>query len=288
MVNGKKIILKASIKNLNDDIKFRDYQIKKLEDEITMINKEYLDLYNRFSESERNRPEILPSSEYRSTNSSTNGMFSDISLKLKEENQALQKENAFLQRNLEILQNEINTKYVPKLETEKKMVQIESEANYLISKLRISEANVEKYRKQLQSLSIDQDELRRDLQESERKFDEYRTSYKHDRFDSNLTNRETPLNLITDESEEGEGEDGRRRKFTFSYLRRPTEKDVSRFSIKESENGGYMDENYEMKYNTGTALATGIDYKFNFVINLQEVKFLFLLEFLYIIFNNSY
>jgi len=279
MLNGKKIILKASIKNLNDDIKFRDYQIKKLEEEITMINKEYMDLLTRFSESERNHPDNHTLIAYRSINSSTNGMFTDNSLKLKEENQALQKENAYLQRSLEILQNEINTKYVPKLETEKKIAQIESEANYLISKLKISEANVDKYRKQLKSMSVDQDELRRELQESERKFDEYRTSYKHDRFDSNLTNRETPLNLITDDSDEGEGEDGRRRKFTFSYLRRPTEKDVSRFSIKESENGGYMDENYEMKYNTAT--APGIDYKFNITINSKNSKFQFLKEFLY-------
>jgi hypothetical protein len=76
--------------------------------------------------------------------------------------------------------------------------------------------------------------------------------------------------MISEESDEGEGEDGRTRKFTFSKLRRQTEKDVSRFSIKESENGGNSEYNQEMENCSGNFNSIHLILKWNVFPNFHK------------------
>jgi hypothetical protein len=233
-------MLKATLKNLKDDLKFREFQIKKLEEELSLINKEYLDLLSKYSQSQTKENDMSQNGIKKIEDLLSQNFYNGEILNIKQENQNLQKENSYLTRNLEILQNEIKTKYIPKIETEKKIAQLESESNYYMSKLKISEAFCDKLKRQMRNMSIDNDELKKELQES-------RLSNRFELYESELANKGTPLNLISGDSEEDNGdEEGHRRKLTFSKLRRDT--NTSRFTMNENENNGAIntEENREI------------------------------------------
>jgi hypothetical protein len=171
--NGKKISLKALNENLAEENKFKDFQMKKLEEDLNNLQKEYLEITSKIAENE-----ILhknPSDNYNEIGNETYRRLHTMLpmtteyKQLSEENSNLQKDNMLLLKRVESLEYEIRNKCLPKNETEKKMILLESERNIYSSKFKICEINLEKLRKEVQSLRYGNDELQKELEKSEKK-----------------------------------------------------------------------------------------------------------------------
>ena len=243
----EKLILKSSLNNSKEEIKFRDHQIKKIENELSITQKEYLDLVNKHYETQNRNHDSSRSNTKNIEIFEKENILSTEALALKQENQNLKNENSFLRRTIENLQNDLELKYIPKAETLKKITQLESESNYYMSKLKISEGNIDQIKRQMKSISIDNDELKKELQESEKRYGEFRNSIRVECFDTDLANRETPLNLICEDIEGDPQEEAFvKPRATFTKLPRQSQlDDVTRFSVQENEDGATAHEDPE-------------------------------------------
>jgi hypothetical protein len=235
-MRGKKISLKSSHENIVEEGRYKDFQIKKLEEELANITKEYLEINNKLMTSQTDLNRTEKNDEMYSRKNTVTPNYALISTELKtiqEDKQNLQRENNYLSKTLESLQNEIKYKYVSKYETEKKLAQLESERNTYLSKLKISEINLDKLRREVQNFKVENDELRVDLERSEKKLEEFQSINKYNYYDMDGGVKETPLNFLLGEEEEGEVE-LQNPKMTFSKLRRFSN-EVTEFKIKDEK-----------------------------------------------------
>jgi hypothetical protein len=239
-LKSKKIFLRSANENLNEEIIFKDSVIKKLEDDLSNVTKEYMDLSQKLNKNENNYSEALKEL------STPNHNFIAELKNLSDEKANLQRENLNLIKNLEKLENEIRSKYVLRQESEKIILKLEGEKNGYFSKLKISENNLERIRKEYQSLKIGNEDLKKELEKSEKKIDELTMSYSNysqaKNFNSGqyfeMENMETPLNSILNDEENEDNFENRISRKTFSKLKRNSIKeflinsDVAEFKIE--------------------------------------------------------
>jgi hypothetical protein len=170
-LTDRNVNLSSTVETLNDEARFKDSLIQKLEDDMANLLNEYLDLQSRLQvsqvEQEMNNRKSEP--KFMSKSSSFN-LDNLIDLKqIKEERNELLKENKNLRKKLESIENEISYKYILKLDAEKKIIQIEQEKNSYMKRLSLAEVTLEKSRKELQELRIDTLELQKELDRSDKR-----------------------------------------------------------------------------------------------------------------------
>jgi chromosome segregation ATPase len=104
-LKSKKISLSSANQNLSEEIKFKDSIIMKLEDDLSNITKEYMDLSQKLNKNENHFSEAL-----KQLNSPNHNIIAEITV-LNDEKANLQRENLVLLNNLEKLEHEIRSKF---------------------------------------------------------------------------------------------------------------------------------------------------------------------------------
>ena len=224
----KQIGLKSLNQTLYEESKFKEDMIKKLEEDLHTITRDYMELSNKLSKNINNENESIVNSEM------INNHISELKT-LTEEKTSLQRENLMLSKNVERLENEIRNKYIFKNNFDKMISKLEVEKTGFQSKIRISEINLEKTKREVQNLKVDNDELKKELERSEKKVFELANSTNRIRTSEvyySLENRGTPLNFMLCEEEDEEIEGGRKLN-TLNKLKRESTKDfVTDFVIE--------------------------------------------------------
>jgi chromosome segregation ATPase len=168
------INLSSTVQTLKEESEFKDSHILKLEEDFSNLLKEYDELQSEFqAETEKAQTGKSDQSENAYKKNLVNFDFLLDLKHLKEEKNELIKENTILKKKLESFQNEINHRYIPKIDAEKKIIQIEQEKNSVIKRLSMTEVMLEKSRKEIQELKIDSVELQKELQKTDKKFSEF-------------------------------------------------------------------------------------------------------------------
>lgn len=225
-LRSKKISLSSDNQNLSEEIKFKDSIIIKLEDDLSNITKEYMELSQNLNKNENQFSETL-----KLLNTPNNNI-AEIKI-LNDEKAHLHRENLVLIKNLEKLEHDLRSKYVLRHESEKIILKLEAEKNGFLSKLKISENNLERIRKDYQFLINGNEDLKKELEKSEKKISELTMScsnYSQAKNGNNgkffeIENRGTPLNsFLNDEFDEDNFENRISRK-TFSKLTRHSTRD---------------------------------------------------------------
>jgi chromosome segregation ATPase len=168
------INLGSTVQTLKEESEFKDSHIQKLEEDFSNLLKEYDELQSEFqAETEKTQTgkSEQPENAYKKNLVNFDYL---LDLKhLKEEKNELIKENTILKKKLESFQNEINHRYIPKIDAEKKIIQIEQEKNSVIKRLSMTEVMLEKSRKEIQELKIDSVELQKELQKTDKRLSEF-------------------------------------------------------------------------------------------------------------------
>jgi hypothetical protein len=222
-IKDKKKAIKSLNENLIEESKFKDDMIKKLEEDLQIMTKDYYELSGRLNKNFITESDTLPNSE------AISNLMSELK-SLTDEKTSLQRENLILSKNVERLENEIKLKYMPKNDFEKILHRIESEKTGFESKLKFSEVNLEKIKRDVQFLKVDNDELKKELQRSEKKILELASSHNRIRTSevySPFDNKGTPLNfMLGDEDDEDDFEETNRKTHTFTKLHREPTKEI--------------------------------------------------------------
>jgi len=212
-LNGKKVLLKSHKDNLTKELNFKEYQIKKLEEDNFNLTKEITDLNSKLQkikelELENNQTSIednyeeskfsnMKSNNYRSNKS----LYDQTEFKVvKEEKNNLVLENNILLRKIAYIENEIKNKYIDKSEYEKKFQMMDSEINIYSNKLKNLEILCDKLQKELNVAKAGKEDLKAELEKSHFKYIELLEKYSPN---GNIImgpyNTEKPLNMILDD-----------------------------------------------------------------------------------------
>lgn len=239
-LNGKKIAFKSSNENLLEENRFKDIELKKLEDELANLKEEYIELsynlnQNTISSKEKNEHEL---EEYKSARkiSLANYMHNSELKTLNDERNNLQRENGNLFKRIEMYENDMKTKFISKIDAERKIIQLETEKNQYFSKMKIYEINMEKMKKEIQNLLNENGELSKDLDKNEKRLEECLTALNNTNsngfFNSEDMRGTTTLNTLLDDDM-----DEIFKRKTISKLRKSIDKaDVSDFKYDLTPN----------------------------------------------------
>jgi hypothetical protein len=237
-IKDKKKVLKSTNENLIEESKFKEDIIKKLEEDLRIMTKDYYDLSSKLNKNVNSESEPLTNTE----------AISNLVLELKsltDEKTSLQRENLILSKNVERLENEIKFKFMPKNDFDKILNRLESEKTAYETKLKFSEINLEKIKRDVQFLKVDNDELKKDLQRSEKKILELTSSHNRIRTSevySSLENRGTPLNfMLGDEEDEDDFEGTKRNNNFFTKLQREPTKEIVTDFLVDPKNEEFSD-----------------------------------------------
>lgn len=244
-INGKRIQLKTAYENLKEEVKFKDSLINKLQDDLNIISKEYMEYSNEMLQKKVEKTHELNQEKYGSSPLRKKSSFhSNEYRQIYEEKMQLMKENTLQLRKIETLEKEIKTKYIPKFETEKKIIQIESEKNTYSSKLKICEINLEKTKKQLNTYKFNNEDLRQELEKANKKVEELITRI-NDYTTRDSYGTEIPLNFVFGQDEDDGTPNSRTRITKLTKL--PTK--TAKFTYEEDK----KQEDKEMKEEKGNS-----------------------------------
>ena len=110
------IALKKENETLNQDTVFKEANIAKLEEEVQLLTKDYINLYNTANTTSRSEENELTPSQEEEKKALTNRI-----QKLKDEKAALNKEITNLKNTVYLLEVETKTKYISKEEHDKQI-----------------------------------------------------------------------------------------------------------------------------------------------------------------------
>jgi len=211
-LNGKKILLKSSKDNLSKELSFKEYQIKKLEEDNFNLTKEILDLNSKLqkikefelqnnvdstSDSNVNSKSPNPKSKQIANNSLIDQ--NEMKLIFEEKNNLIIENNNLL-RKVAYYEKEIKDKYINKSDYEKKFQMMESEINIYSIKLKNLEILCDKLQRELQITKAGKDDLQNELEKSQLKYLELlENKSPNGNINTGLYNTEKPLNLILDD-----------------------------------------------------------------------------------------
>jgi hypothetical protein len=240
-LESKRINLKSKSDNLIEENKYKDYQIKKLEEELSSITKEYMDLQMNFQNMKESKSSMITDQFREGTRKVSNilSVNKDEYRLLTEERNNLQRELALLNKKMESLEGDMRYKFISKQEFEKKVMQLENERNSFSARFRTCEMQCEKFKREIQFLKVDKEELKKEVEKWEKKCDDMKD---HIIPVEDNQHAEIPLNMMLDDEFENYDQ---RHKYTFSKLKRGisntgnqnnTENEAERRSPVGSEN----------------------------------------------------
>jgi len=209
-LNGKKVLLKSHNDNLSKELNFKEYQIKKLEEDNINLTKEITDLTSKLQKIKEFELNInvstnedliqskSPYSKNRNKNKSNNDLI-EYKIVTEEKNNLLSEKNTLL-RKIAYYENEIKNKYIDKSEFEKKYQMMESEINIYSFKLKNLEILCDKLQKELNISKAGKEDLRNELEKSHQKYLQLlERSSPNANLNTGNYNTEKPLNLILDD-----------------------------------------------------------------------------------------
>lgn len=209
-LNGKKILLKSYKDNLTKELNFKEYQIKKLEEDNFNLTKEITELTSKLQKIKEleltnnieNGDEQSQLKSQNTINQIKNKNINDLNeLKIiTEEKNNLILENNTLLRKVAYYENEIKNKYINKSEYEKKFQMMESEINVYSFKLKNLENLYDKLEKELNITKAGKEDLKNELEKSQNKYIQLlEKSSPNANINTGFYNSEKPLNLILDD-----------------------------------------------------------------------------------------
>jgi len=209
-LNGKKVLLKSHKDNLTKELNFKEYQIKKLEEDNLNLTKEITDLNsklqkikefelnNNISTNVEQNLTKSPNMKHQNKNKNKKDV-NEFKIIAEEKNNLILEKNTLL-RKVANYENEIKNKYINKSEYEKKFQMTESEINIYSSKLKNLEILCGKLQKELNNTKAGKEDLRNELEKSHQKYLELLDkSSPNTNINVGFYNTEKPLNLILDD-----------------------------------------------------------------------------------------
>ena len=199
----KEIIdLKKENETLNQDTVFKEANIAKLEEEVQLLTKDYINLYNTANTTSRSEENELTPSQEEEKKALTNRI-----QKLKDEKAALNKEITNLKNTVYLLEVETKTKYISKEEHDKQIKVIKKENKNNLQIISDHENTITQLKKEIANLCNINDELTAELDDKQNEIEKLK-SEQYNTEQTHVINMPSTLdNLLLGNNEENENKD---------------------------------------------------------------------------------